>query len=229
VVRQVEVVTDADRPIYTLVEAARYAQTSPQSIARWRAGYSYPTLRGTKRSGPLTGGPGRGLLSFSELLEVAAVAAARQVEKLPMRSVRTAVDAARKLYGVDRPFLLLDLKTDGRELFIRQVAQGAGRESYVNLSRAGQTAWEHIEAVLRDLDYEHGRAARWWVAGRREPIVIDPSVSFGRPYVIKKGVSTDAVRSRIKGGDSLAFIGEDFGLTADEIAAVLRFELPTAA
>lgn len=224
-----DVLIDADRPTYTLAEAARYAHTSPQSITRWRAGYTYPTLHGPRRSAPLTGGPGSGLVSFSELLEVAAVAAARQQARLPMRSLRRAIDAARKLYRVDRPFLLLDLKTDGRELFIREIAEDPQSGRYVNLSRAGQVAWEHIGAILADLDYENGRASRWWVAGRNEPIVINPSVSFGRPYVIKKGVSTNAVRSRFLGGDSLGFIGEDFDLTPEELEAVLRFELPAAA
>lgn len=227
--RQPDELQDADRPIYTLAEAARYARTSPQSIARWRAGYSYQTLQGPRRSEAITGGPGTGLLSFSELLEVAAVAAARA--HVAMRAVRRAVDAARRVYGVERPFLLLDLKTDGRELFIRELTgadEGVG-DRYVNLSRAGQVAWEHIGAILKDLDYEKGRASLWWVAGRSEPIVINPSVSFGRPYIFGRGISTDAIRSRLQAKESLAAIADDFGLTDTELAAALRFELPPAA
>lgn len=215
----------ADRPTYTAAEAARYARTSTASVARWRAGYSYPTSRGARHSAPLTGGIGSGLLSFAELLEVAVVAAARRA--VPMRSVRRAVDAAKALYGVDRPLILIEFKHDGRDLFTREIEAGAGR--IVNLSRAGQVAWDHVQDVLRDLDYDDGRALRWWPAGRDAPIVIDPRISFGRPYIVRRGVSTDAIRSRFAAGESLDVVAEDLNVTEDEAQAAIRFELPPAA
>ena len=71
-----DVVPEAERPTYTPAEVARYARISAQSVARWRAGYAYPTQRGPRFSGPLTSGSGSGLLSFNELVEIAVVAAA---------------------------------------------------------------------------------------------------------------------------------------------------------
>jgi uncharacterized protein (DUF433 family) len=220
-------VAEAERPTYTAAEAARYTRISPASVARWRAGYSYPTARGPRRSKPLTGGSASGLLTFEELIEVAVVAAARRAG-VTMGAVRRAVTAAADLYNTERPLVLTEFKHDGRDLFTREL-DGARGLRYVNLSRKGQTAWEHIKDVLQDLDYEGNLAVRWWPAGREEPIVIDPRVSFGRPYVVRKGISTDAIRSRFLARESLDSIVEDLDLTGDEAEAAIRFELPDAA
>jgi uncharacterized protein (DUF433 family) len=219
----------AERPTYAIAEAARYCGISPQSVARWRAGYTYPTLSGPRRSGPLTGGGPTGLLTFTELIEVKVVAAARQAG-VSMRAVRRAITAAQNAYGVERPLMLVSFLTDGRELFTREL-EAEGPPRYVNLSRSGQVAWEYIRDVLRDLEYDDatGLALRWFPVGRDSPIVIDPEVSFGRPYVLRKGVSTDAVLSRFRARESLEDITEDLDLTRDEAEAALRFELPAAA
>jgi len=220
----------AERPTYTAAEAARYTGTSAATVARWRAGYTYQTQGGPRRSGPVTGGEPRGLLAFSELLEVAVVVAARDAG-LSMKAIRSGVNTARGLYGVERPLSLMRFKTDGRSLFAHETAEEAiGRTSrFVNLSSAGQIAWEHIEDVLKDIDYESDVARRWWPAGRDQQVVIDPRVSFGRPYVVRRGVSTDAVAGRFRAKEPLASIAEDLDLTTEEVEAALRFELPQAA
>lgn len=221
-------VPPAERPTYTTKEAARYADTSPQSVARWRAGYVYPTLGGPKKSPPITTGETAGLLSFNDLVEVAVAAAARQAG-VPMKAVRIAVATARGLYGVTRPLMEVRFQHDGRSLFTNEADLG-GAEQYVNLSRHGQTAWKHIVEVLKDLDYDANDIAyRWWPAGRDEPIIIDPAVSFGRPYIVGRQVSTDAVRSRFIAKESLPEIADDLDLTVQEAEAALRFEYAPAA
>ncbi len=219
---------EAEEPIYTLAEAARYVASSAQTIARWRAGYSFPTRTGRGQSSQLTSGATSGRLSFTDLLEVAVVAAARKAN-IPMRAVRRAIDAAKDIYNVEQPLVQIRFKHDGREIFTQELEEG-GRDRFVNLSRRGQIAWQHIEDVLQNLDYNgDGIAYRWWPAGHDEPIVIDPRVSFGRPYVFRRGVSTDAVRSRFRAGQSLDDIADDLSMSVPEAEAALRFEMPEAA
>lgn len=217
----------ADRPTYTSSEAARYAGFSAQSVARWRAGYTYATQQGLRRSDPLTGGEARGLLTFNELLEVAVVAAARR-GNVPMKAIRRAIGAAREVYGVDRPLVTMRFMHDGKDVFTSEL-DGDGGSRIVNLSRHGQIAWKHIRDILRDIDFEDDVAVRWWPSGRDTPIVIDPQVSFGRPYVKGKGISTDAIRGRFLARESIDDIVDDFDLTEQEVEAALRFELPAAA
>ena len=59
--------------------------------------------------------------------------------------------------------------------------------------------------------------------------MIDQRVSFGRPYVARRGVSTDAIRSQFQAGESIEAIIDDFDLFREEVEAALRFELPKAA
>lgn len=145
-----------------------------------------------------------------------------------MKSIRRAIGVAREVYGVDRPLVTMRFMHDGKDLFTRELEQ-AGESRYVNLSRHGQVAWEHIRDVLRDIDFEEDVAVRWWPNGRDTPIVIDPQVSFGRPYVKGKGISTDAIRGRFLARESIDDIVDDFDLTEQEVEAALRFELPAAA
>lgn len=220
---------EADQPTYTAAEAARYVGTTPQTVGRWRRGYSYTTRGGKKRSKRLTAGALTGPLSFADLMEVAVVAAARKAH-LSMATIRRAIATAEELYDFDRPLMQVKFKHDGREIFTHEL-EDDGSERIVNLSRRGQTAWKFIQDVLRDLDYdEDGTAYQWWPAGRAEPIVINPAVSFGRPYVYRRGVSTDAVLSRFRGGESLDEIADDYAMTVPEAEAALRYAtLPLAA
>ncbi len=79
------------------------------------------------------------------------------------------------------------------------------------------------------MDFEEDVAVRWWPGGRDTPIIIDPRISFGRPYVARKGISTDAIRSRFLARELIDDIVDDFDLTEQEVEAALRFELPAAA
>jgi len=143
-----------------------------------------------------------------------------------MRNVRKAIEAARELYGSDQPLTLFKFQTDGRELFTHELEPSR----YVNLTRRGQIAWEHIRDVLKDLEYdESGVAFRWWPSGKDKPIVIDPRISFGRPYLIRRGISTDAIFGRFVSGESIESILDDFELTGAEVEAAVRFESRAAA
>ena len=56
----------------------------------------------------------------------------------------------------------------------------------------------------------------------RSAHLIRPAV---RPYVARKGTSTEAIRSRFLARESINEIADDFDLTEQEVEAALRFEL----
>ena len=56
-------------------------------------------------------------------------------------------------------------------------------------------------------------------------VVIDPSVSFGRPVVRSLGVPTAAIAERYKAGEAIDQLARDHGAKADEIEEALRCEL----
>ena len=60
-------------------------------------------------------------------------------------------------------------------------------------------------------------------------IVIDPSVSFGRPTIIGTGVATAIVAERYKAGESVDELAEDYGCERKNIEEAVRCELALAA
>lgn len=57
------------------------------------------------------------------------------------------------------------------------------------------------------------------------PVEIDPRISFGRPVLVGHGVPTAVLADRFKAGDSLANLGEDYEVSANDIEEAIRCEL----
>jgi uncharacterized protein (DUF433 family) len=211
-----------ERPAYTAAEAARYARTSPVTARRWLKGYEYQTVRGRRRSSQVTSHQaGERFLTFYDLVEVAAIASAKNAGvKLPR--IRAAIEYAQERFKADRPLLLERFLTDGRDLYLHEI-EGSG-DLHVNASQAGQIAFPYIAEVLRHLKYESERPIQWWPAGLDRPILVDPRVGFGQPLIYPSGVRTETVVDRFLAGERMGAIAEEFGLTRELIEEALRFE-----
>lgn len=61
----------------------------------------------------------------------------------------------------------------------------------------------------------------------RQPsaIVIDPRLAFGRPALVRAGVTTEVIAERYRAGDSEAEMAGDYGVEQSDIAEAIRFEL----
>jgi uncharacterized protein (DUF433 family) len=55
-------------------------------------------------------------------------------------------------------------------------------------------------------------------------IVIDPTIAFGRPVVIRAGVSTAAIAERIDASETVEALAADYDLTESEIEQAVLFE-----
>jgi uncharacterized protein (DUF433 family) len=56
------------------------------------------------------------------------------------------------------------------------------------------------------------------------PIAIDPAIAFGRPIVLRVGVSTEAIADRIDAGERVTDVAEDYDLTPGEIEEAVVYE-----
>ena len=204
------------RQMHTAADAARWARTSPQTVRRWLAGYTFRSTSGERWSPPVTSrGRNAPLLTFEELIEVAAVAAARR-SGVSMPRIRSAVDYARSELQIERPLLSERFRTDGRDLF---------DSSVTNFSRFGQLAWPFIEEVLEDVDYGKDLlAARWWPAGRSKLVLVDPLVNFGRPIIAHLGVRTETLVDRFVAGLSLQDVADEYRTSAAAVEHAVQFE-----
>jgi len=103
----------------------------------------------------------------------------------------------------------------------------------VNISQEGQLAIKDlIEAYLQRVERDSiGAPIRLYPFTReRKPeepktIVIDPSISFGRPVLVGTGIATTIIAQRYKAGESIEELAEDYGRSRSDIEEAIRCEL----
>ena len=200
-------------PAYRISAAARYAQTTRQTVTRWH--------HGTEAGG--AGMPERvprEALSYLQLIEVAVVAAFRE-KGVSLKAVRTARDYAAQKFEREFPFAQLEFARAGRELLLDlgDIFPG-NEEGAIVASKWGQRAWEEF---LPEFEYEEEDVVvQWHVRGKGSPILIDPRVAFGAPAIA--GVPTWAIKGRKEAGETIEEIVDDFSLAREEVVAALEFE-----
>ena len=61
-------------------------------------------------------------------------------------------------------------------------------------------------------------------ASAERPIVIDPRIAFGRPVMLRKGISTSTIAERVDAGESVDDLAADYGLGPAEIEQAVVYE-----
>ena len=218
-----------EQGIYSLPEAANYLRIPPSTLRAWCFGQS----SGGRRFQSIIQLPNSDVkaLSFVNLIEAYVLDAIRKQHKVTLQNVRKSLDYLKKEFPSKH--LLADqlFETDGVDLFIDKYG------SLINISKEGQTEMkEAIRVYLSRIERDQkGLPIRLFPFTRGKEgtdpksIVIDPSVSFGRPIIAGKGVPTSSVVSRFKAGDSIELLSEDFRITPAQIEEAIRCEYPEAA
>ena len=204
-------------PAYSVADAARYAQTTRQTVTFWsfaRPGRA-TVLPGRERNAPL---------SYLQLVEIAFVATFRRLG-VSLPRIEKARDYLAQLFHDEYPFAQRRLLTEGKHVLLdlQEVDGGDDLARLIVADAAGQLAWRDLVGErFAEFDYEQDLALRWHVAGRNSPVLIDPRISFGAPIV--RGIPTWTIRGRWKAGETLDEIADDFDLNQEDVAAALRFE-----
>lgn len=232
-IRQFERGNPRELPAYGLAEAAHYLRIPIATLRSWVRGRYYPTGRGRKFFKPLLELPDPELasLSFVNLVEAHILDAIRREHNIPLPKVRVALDYVKQLFDSRHPLADHKFQTDGAALFVARFGE------LIAVSEAGQLAMkEMLAAHLRRLEHDaDGLAARLYPFTRKrqpdEPkiIVIDPSVSFGRPTIIGTGIATSIVAERYKAGESIDELAHDYGCERGHVEEAVRCELALAA
>ena len=222
-----------DQPAYHLTDAAAYVRLPVATLRSWVSERSYTTNAGRKSAEPLIVPADRTqrILSFNNLVEAHILRAFRRTHNLQMSEVRKALTYASQHLGIPRLLLSRKLLTDGVHLFIEQL------EGLVNVSASGQIYWRTmLESQLRQVAWDaSGLAYRLYpeIAGvtarpDRPLVAIDPTLSFGRAFIVSREVSTHTIVQRIDGGESAESLAEDYELSVAEVNAAVVFERQAA-
>lgn len=214
-------------PAYPMSEAARYLRVSPATLRSWFIGRPYPTTRGTSQFQPLLK-PARlepTTLSFSNLIEAHVLRSLRTEHGVPLVAVRKALAYAERELKIDHLLLREELRTSGGALFLERYGE------LVNLSASGQLAvrklfeahlarveWGKLRSAVRLYPFVFGEAVD------AKPILIDPTIAFGRPVVDRAFVSTRSILERIDAGESVEDVASDYELSIDAVEEAVLFE-----
>jgi len=216
-----------NEPAYPMSEAARYLKLPAATLRSWTVGRPYPKAGGVGRFQPLILPAQKRppLLSFGNLIEAHVLRSLRTEHGVAIRELRKAVKYAERALRIDRLLLRKDLCTHAGQVFLDKYGE------LISLNASGQLA-------MRKLFEEHLKRVEWdqWqfpirlypfvsAEGQaRNPIAIDPTIAFGRPVVLRAGVSTGAITGRIDAGETVADLAEDYGLSQGEIEDAVLYE-----
>jgi uncharacterized protein (DUF433 family) len=216
-----------DQPAYSLAEAARYLKLPAATLRSWVVGRAYPKGESVATFRPLLK-PARKhppLLSFYNLIEAHVLRSLRTEHGVAIRELRRAIAYAERTLKIERLLLNKDLRTHAGEVFLDEYGK------LISLSTSGQIA-------MRRMLEEHLKRVEWdqWQFPVRlypyvsaeptteRPIAIDPDIAFGRPVVIRAGVSTEAIAGRIDAGETVEALAEDYDLKPEEIEEAVLYE-----
>jgi uncharacterized protein (DUF433 family) len=143
-----------------------------------------------------------------------------------IRALRKAVEVAERQLGVDRLLLRPELRSEAGQLFLDRYGE------LINLSASGQLAMRQVlEAHLKRVSWDDAkfpfRLHPFLVGdatGSAMPIAIDPAISFGRPVVLSRGISTAAIVSRLDAGESPEAVARDYDLNTSDIEQAALYE-----
>ncbi len=217
-----------DQPAYTLAEAARYLKLPAATLRSWTLGRSYPTkAHNAAKFQPLiraasTRPP---LLSFYNLIEAHVLRSLRTDHGVAIRELRAAITYAEQSLQIERLLLSQDLRTHAGAVFLDKYGQ------LIELNASGQLA-------MRRLLAEHLKRVEWDAqqfpirlypfvpveSTAQRPIAIDASIAFGRPVILRAGISTSAIAERLDAGESIDELSDDYGLTRAEIEEAVLYE-----
>jgi len=165
------------------------------------------------------------VLSFWNLIEAHVLRSLRTEHGLSIKAVREAVNYAKRTEKLDRLLLSKDLATHAGKLFLDKYGQ------LIELSASGQLAMRKLfEEHLKRVDWDE-----WKFPVRLYPflsgeartdrtIAIDPKIAFGRPILVRTGVSTGAIAERIDANEPVQEVAEDYGLTVEEVEQAVLYE-----
>jgi uncharacterized protein (DUF433 family) len=217
-----------DSPAYTIAEAARYLRLAPATLRSWVLGRRYPKVGGDGHFEPLIEPASKrpSVLSFWNLVEAHVLRSLRTEHGVSVRALREALSFAEQKLDVGRLLLREELRTGAGEIFLDRYGQ------LINISASGQLA-------MRRVFEEHLNRVEWdeWMFPVRlypfvstnkfkqdHPIAIDPTISFGRPVILRMGISTAAITDRIDAGETVEDIAEDYELSPMEIEQAVLYE-----
>jgi uncharacterized protein (DUF433 family) len=224
-----------EAPAYPTAEAARLVGLSAGQVKRWLRGYDFdyrtkeqPQLRHSKKP-PVVPRAKRKRSTYASFLDIIDLLLVQKFleEDISLQQVRVEFEEAKSVLGVDHlgyeTFFTL-----GRKVFLE-----IDSSWILALSSGGQMA---IDQLIRDLghqiefDEQTKLAIRWYPLHPDRRVVIDPFVSFGRPVISGRRVTTSNIYDFfIAENERVDVVCEWMGVEKAEVQSAVELETKLAA
>lgn len=219
------VTTPIDReytvPLYSQADVARIIVAPISTVNAWATGYTSGS--GSPQPPLLTGvGSGRGnTVSFLALAEAYVINTFRR-SGLPLQRIRPAVEALREGVGVEYALASELLATDGAEVLLKSDDPGDQR---LVVLRNGQAVFrEVVDDYLQFITFgDNGFATRLRLPQFTDAdVTVTPTINGGRPTLTRRGIALVDVLGRVRAGEPLGDVADDYGLTQNEVLYLNR-------
>jgi uncharacterized protein (DUF433 family) len=159
-------------------------------------------------------------------VEAHVLRALRTEHGVSAQSARKALHYAERELGVERLLLSKDLSAGAGQLFLDRYGE------LIDLSPTGQIAMRHrLEAHLRRVEWDERKLpVRLYpflasdAPSADRPIAIDPFVAFGRPIVVRRGITTGVIAQRVDVGETVEAVARDYDLSPEEVEQAILYE-----
>jgi uncharacterized protein (DUF433 family) len=220
--------------IYTLPDAARILRLPLAKLRRWVGGY-YPISTNKVREPQkhygvgnyFSEGEGREKhFNFHTMIELYTVGKMRE-RGISAKTIREFKDDLSERFETDYPFALKGLMLNGKKLIAEMKDK--------HLLEVGSGGIVNFDEILRpfcqnlDFDPTSDLVKSYHPDGRTSAVIIDPQRSFGRPVIGLSNITTEAIASLVRGGETLEDIADDFELELNQVKDAWNFENQDAA
>jgi len=156
---------------------------------------------------------------------------------VPLQQIRPALDLVRDRLGVEHALASRRLFVAGAQL-LWEVSEMGGLDREARhgardliVLRNGQYVFRAVvEQYLRRIEYDEEYARRVFLPEYEvAEIVTDPAVNFGSPVFAVSGAPVEAVLSRLRAGEPVVEVAEEYGVPEDHVVeAAYRAERTAA-
>lgn len=218
-------------PLYSQAEAAWIVGVPANTFRNWAHGYAYKTIdeKIVSKEPLITLAPKHNQMRVPFLgLAEAYVLDALRLAGIPMVRIRPAVESLKRGMGLQYALLSERLMTDGVEVlydFIGDEAEAAQGKVGLAVVRGDKQLIfrEAIEQYLQSVTYESGFMTALRPQRFGEGILsIDPRLNAGQLSFANSGVRLEDVLRRVRAGEPVVEVAEDFDLPRNVVASVLE-------
>lgn len=216
-----------DREMFAEAEAARLLRVPQGTLHYWLEGGSQPgkSHRPIIRIEP----NGSRTVTWPEFVEARLLRSYRN-RRVPMGELRVLIDNLREIYGVPYPLAHEQPFVSGRQLILRaQEAANLSAEFCLVAVVSNQLILTPAsDLFVQRVTWNEDVATGWRPHDDpQSPVFMTPDVRFGNPAV--HGISTDVIWEHEQAGEDESEIAEAFGLTPEDVAWALSYEMSTRA